>query len=157
MLSGENESRKSSNTGKIALFFKMQAFSDPVSMQSVVSISILHKKYTFSFQCTDSFYVGGQLEKAVVQLTYGDIMANTLLSGKSLKCDFKCGFLLASGTNLFHTSAGHSNSKIKAMCVLRLHLLVLLLQKHSYGNIVGNFSCNDNINTTTCIVHGYNS
>ena len=84
-------------------------------------------------------------------------MANNLLSGKSRKCDSKCGFLLASGTNLFDTSSGHSDIKSKAMCVLRPNLLVFLLQKHSYGNTVCNFSCSNNINTTTCIVHGYNS
>ena len=39
MLSGENESRNSANTGKLALFFQMQAFSDPVSLQSDVSLS----------------------------------------------------------------------------------------------------------------------
>ena len=77
-------------------------------------------------------------------------MANTLLSGKSLKCDF----LLASSTNLFDTSSGHSDIKIK----VRLHsVLVLLLQNHTYGNIVCNFSCSNNINTTTCIVQEYNS
>ena len=65
--------------------------------------------------------------------------------------------LIATGTNLFDTSSGHSDIKIKAMCVLRLHVLVLLFQNHSYGNIVCNFSCSNNMNTTTCIVHGYNS
>ena len=34
-----NESRNSANTGKLALFFHMQALSDPVSMQSDVSLS----------------------------------------------------------------------------------------------------------------------
>ena len=38
LLSGENESRNSANTGKSALFFQMQASSDPVSLQSDVSI-----------------------------------------------------------------------------------------------------------------------
>ena len=65
-------------------------------------------------------------------------------------------FFKASGTNLFDTSFGHSDFKIKAMCVLCLHLLVLFLQKHNYGNTVCNFSCSNNINTTTCVVHGYN-
>ena len=76
LLSGENESRKSANAGKLALFFQMQTFSDPVSLQSVVSIPIAFRcycqKYTLSFLCTGPFYVGGQLEKAVVLLTYGD-------------------------------------------------------------------------------------
>ena len=39
LLSGENESRNSANTGKLALFFQMQASSDPVSLQSDVSLS----------------------------------------------------------------------------------------------------------------------
>ena len=38
-LSGENESRNSANTGKLALFFQMQASRDPVSLQSDVSLS----------------------------------------------------------------------------------------------------------------------
>ena len=39
LVSGKNESRKSLNTGKLALvFFQMQAFSDPVSLQSDASI-----------------------------------------------------------------------------------------------------------------------
>ena len=40
LLSGENESRNSANTGKEALFFQMQASSDPVSLQSDVSLSV---------------------------------------------------------------------------------------------------------------------
>ena len=79
LLSGENESRKSANTGKITLFFQMQAFSDPVLLQSVASISITlfrcnckkNTRFPFNAHCTDQFYVGGQLEKAVVLLTYG--------------------------------------------------------------------------------------
>ena len=39
LLCGENESRNSANTGKLALFFQMQASSDPVSLQSDVSLS----------------------------------------------------------------------------------------------------------------------
>ena len=39
LLSGENESRNSANTGKLVLFFQMQASSDPVSLQSDVSLS----------------------------------------------------------------------------------------------------------------------
>ena len=39
LLSGENESRNSANTGKLALFFQMQASSDFVSLQSDVSLS----------------------------------------------------------------------------------------------------------------------
>ena len=35
----ENESRNSANTGKLCLFFQMQASSDPVSLQSYVSLS----------------------------------------------------------------------------------------------------------------------
>ena len=34
LLSGEDESRKSLNTGRLVLFFQMQASSDPVSLQS---------------------------------------------------------------------------------------------------------------------------
>ena len=39
LVSGENESRNSANTGKLALFFQMQASGDPVSLQSDVSLS----------------------------------------------------------------------------------------------------------------------
>ena len=39
LLSVENESRNSAKTGKLALFFQMQASSDPVSLQSDVSLS----------------------------------------------------------------------------------------------------------------------
>ena len=39
LLSGENESRNSANTGKLALFFQMQASSDPVPLHSDVSLS----------------------------------------------------------------------------------------------------------------------
>ena len=39
LLSGENESRNSAKTGKIALFFQMQASRDPVSLLSDVSLS----------------------------------------------------------------------------------------------------------------------
>ena len=81
----------SANTGKLALFSEMQTFSDPVSLQSVVSISITlfrcncTKIYTLSFQFTDPFYVGGQLEKAAVQLTYGDYNGKYSFEWKILK------------------------------------------------------------------------
>ena len=88
LLSGENESRNSANTGKLALFFfQMQASSDPVSLQSDVSLSFalfgcnFTKKYTLSFQYseyTGPFYDGGQFENAVIKLTYGDYNGNTL-------------------------------------------------------------------------------
>ena len=62
LLSGENESRNSANTGKLALFFfQMQASSDPVSLQSDVSLSYalfgcnFTKKYTLSFHYTGPF------------------------------------------------------------------------------------------------------
>ena len=70
------------------------------------------QKYTLSFLCKDTFDVGGQLEKAVVQLTYGDSFEWKIL---------KMRLLLASSTNLFDTSSGQSDNKIKAMRVLRLH------------------------------------
>ena len=47
----------------------------------------------------------------------------------------------------------HSGSKFMAVCVLNIDLLVLLLQKPSLSNIVFNFNCYNNINTTTCIAH----
>ena len=72
-----NESRNSANTGTLALFFQMQASSDPVSLQSDVSLSFT-KKYTLSFQYTGPFYDGGQFENAVVKVTYGDYNGNTL-------------------------------------------------------------------------------
>ena len=84
LLSGENESRNSANTGKLALFFQMQASSDPVSLQSDVSLSFalfgcnFTKKYTLSFQFTGPFYDGGQFENAMVKVTYGDYNGNTL-------------------------------------------------------------------------------
>ena len=84
LLSGENESRNSANTGKLALLFQMQASSDPVSFQSGVSLSFalfgcnFTKKYTLSFQYTCPFYDGGQFENAVVKLTYGDYYGDTL-------------------------------------------------------------------------------
>ena len=83
LLSGENESRNSANIGKLALFFQMQASSDPVSLQSDVSLSfgywmLFHKKYTLYFQYTGPFYDGDQFENAVVKVTYGDYNGNTL-------------------------------------------------------------------------------
>ena len=84
LLSGENESRNSADTGKLALFFQMQASSDPVSLQSDVSLSYalfgcnFTKKYTLSFQNTGPFYDDGQFENAVVKLTYRDYNGNTL-------------------------------------------------------------------------------
>ena len=75
LLKGENESRNSANTGKLALFFQMQASSDPVSLQLDVSLSFapfgrnFTKKYTLSFQYTGPFYDGGKFENAVVKLT----------------------------------------------------------------------------------------
>ena len=83
LLSGENKSRNLANTGKLALLFQMQASSDPVSLQSDVSLSFalfgcIHQKYTLSFQYTGPFYDGGQFENVVVKLTYGDYNGNTL-------------------------------------------------------------------------------
>ena len=84
LLSGENESKNSAYTGKLALFFQMQASSDPVSLQSDVSLSFalfgwnFTKKYTLSFQYTGPFYDGGQFENAVVKLTNIDYNDNTL-------------------------------------------------------------------------------
>ena len=86
LLSWENESRNSANTGKLALYFQMQASSDPVSLQSDVYLSFalfgctcnFTKKYTLSFQYTGPFYDGGQFENAVVKVTYGDYNGNTL-------------------------------------------------------------------------------
>ena len=83
LLSGENESRNSENTGKLALFFQMQASSDPVSLQSDVSLSFAlfgcnFTKNTLSFQFTGPFYDSDQFENAVVKLTYGDYNGNTL-------------------------------------------------------------------------------
>ena len=89
LLSGKNKSRNSANTGKLALFFQMQASSDPVSLQSDVSLSfapfwmLFHKKYTLSFQYAVPFYDGGQFENAVVKLTFGDYNGNKLGSVKS--------------------------------------------------------------------------
>ena len=84
LLSGENESRNSANTCKLALFFQMQASSAPVSLQSDVSLSFalfgcnFTKKYKLSFQYTGPLYDGGQFENAVAKLTYGDYNGNTL-------------------------------------------------------------------------------
>ena len=83
LLSGENESRNSANTGKLALFFQMPASSDNVSLQSDVSLSFElfgcnFTKKTLSFQYTGPFYDGGQFENAVVKVTYGDYNGNTL-------------------------------------------------------------------------------
>ena len=83
LLSGENESRNSANTGKLALFFQMQASSDPVSLQSDVPLSFAlfgcnFTKNTLSFQYTGPFYDGGQFENAVAKVTYGDYNGNTL-------------------------------------------------------------------------------
>ena len=82
LLSWENESRNSANTGKLALFFQIQASSDPVSLQSDVFLSFAlfgcnFTKYTLSFLYTGPFYYGGQFENAVVKLTYGDYNGNT--------------------------------------------------------------------------------
>ena len=35
-------------------------------------LDVIAQTYTLSFQCNDPFYAGGQLEKAVIKLTYGD-------------------------------------------------------------------------------------
>ena len=56
-------------------------------------------------------------------------------------------------THLFDISSVHSGSKFMAVCVLNIDVLVLLLQKNSLSNIVCNFNCYNNINTTTCIAH----
>ena len=62
----------------------MQASSDPVSLQSDVSLLFalfdcnFTKKYTLFFQYTGPFYDGGQFENAVVKLTYGDYNGNAL-------------------------------------------------------------------------------
>ena len=61
----------------------MQASSDPVSLQSDVSISFVlfgcnFTKNTLSFQYTGPFYDGGQFENAVVKLTYEYYNGNTL-------------------------------------------------------------------------------
>ena len=83
LLSGENESRNSANIGHEALFFQMQASSDPVSLQSDVSLSFalfgcnFKKKCTLSFQYTGPFHDGGQFENVVVKVTYGDYKGNT--------------------------------------------------------------------------------
>ena len=47
--------------------------------------------------------------------------------------------LLASDTNFFDTSAGHSEIKNNAVCALYIHLLFLLHQKHSLCNMVCKF------------------
>ena len=83
LLSGENKSRNSANTGKLALFFQIQASSDPASLQSDVSLSFAlfgcnFTKNTLSFQYTGPFYDGGQFENAVVKVTYGEHNGNTL-------------------------------------------------------------------------------
>ena len=60
-------------TGKLALFFQMQASSDPVSLQSDVSLSFalfgfnFTKNTHFPFN-TRSFYDGSQFEKAVYEI-----------------------------------------------------------------------------------------
>ena len=83
LLSGENESRKSANTGNLALFFQMQASIDSVSLQSDVSLSFalfscnFTKIHTF-LSIHRLFHDGGQLENAVVKLTYGYYNGNTL-------------------------------------------------------------------------------
>ena len=69
LLSGENESRKSAITGKLALFFQVQASSDPVSLQSDASIAITRSQKNTRFPF-NAFYVNGQLENAVVKLTW---------------------------------------------------------------------------------------
>ena len=48
LLSGEKESRKWENTGKLALFFQMQASSDPVSLESSAFISIMLFRCNFT-------------------------------------------------------------------------------------------------------------
>ena len=48
LLSGHNESRNSSFTGKLAMSFQMQASSDPVSLQSDVSLSFALFGYNFT-------------------------------------------------------------------------------------------------------------
>ena len=74
LLSGENESRKWANTGKLALFFQMQASSDPVSLQSSAFISItlfgcnftINKNFPFDAQVHLMLVVnlkcGGQID-----------------------------------------------------------------------------------------------
>ena len=55
--------------------------------------------------------------------------------------------------NFFDTSSGQSESKSRAVSVLQIHLKVLLFQKHSLGKIVCNFSCSNNMITSSCMVH----
>ena len=75
LLIGENKSSESANTGKFPLFFQMQTSSDPLLLQSDIYFYInyafkmlYHRKQPLSFQCTHSFYVGGQLEKCGGQI-----------------------------------------------------------------------------------------
>ena len=67
LLSWENESRNSVNTDKLALFFQMQASSDPVSVQSDVSLSFA--LFGCNFTKIGPFYDGGQFENAVTICT----------------------------------------------------------------------------------------
>ena len=103
-LSGDNESRKSSNTGKLALFFfQMQAFSDPVLLQSDVYICIRSIRCNFTenkrfpFNAQIQFMLVVNLINAVVKLTYGDY------NGK-WKIMKMYGFLLVSGTSTNYIS-----------------------------------------------------
>ena len=83
LLSWENESRNSANTGKLALFFQMQASSDPVSLQSDVSLSfalfgLFHKNTHFPFNTQVRFMTEVNLKMRWCKFTYGDYNGNTL-------------------------------------------------------------------------------
>ena len=99
LFSGENESRKSANAGKLALFFQMQTFSDPVSLQSIVSISVT----LFRCNCTKDtrfplyahihfMSVVNLKKKTVVQLTYGDYNGKYSFEWKIPKMRFLMSF-----------------------------------------------------------------
>ena len=70
LLSGENESRNSANTGKLALFFQMQASSDPVSLQSDVSLSFALFGCNFTKNTPFPFNIQVRFMKVVNLIVY---------------------------------------------------------------------------------------
>ena len=77
----------------------------------------------FSFQRKDQFYIGGQLENAVITLTYGGYNDNYFYVENSANCILNVIFFsLAFISKLLDTSSVHTDINIKAVCVLKLHM-----------------------------------
>ena len=79
-----------------------------------------------SFQWKDQIYISGQLENVVVTLAYGDYNGNYSLVDNPengiLNVIFFVGFI----SKLLDMSSVHTDINIKAVCVLKLHIHLLV-------------------------------